>query len=54
MTLGIIGVVAALSITTLVQSYKKQVLVNQLKKAMSEISQGLKLMMAEDDVTSLT
>lgn len=53
-TLGIIGVVAALSITTLVQNYKKQVLVNQLKKAMSEISQGLKLMMAEDDVTSLT
>lgn len=53
-TLGIIGVVSALTISVLIQNHKKQVLVNQLKKAMSEISQGLQLMMAEDGVTSLT
>lgn len=53
-TLGIIGVVAALTIPTLIANHKKQVLVRQLQKAMSEISQGLQLMMAEDDVTSLT
>lgn len=53
-TLGIVGIVSALTIPTLIQNYKKQVLVNQLKKAMSEISQGLQLMMAEDEVTSLT
>lgn len=53
-TLGIVGIISALTIPTLIQNYKKQVLVNQLKKATSEISQGLKLMMAEDEVTSLT
>lgn len=53
-TLGIVGIVSALTIPTLIQNYKKQVLVNQLRKAMSEISQGLQLMMAEDEVTSLT
>lgn len=53
-TLGIVGIISALTIPTLIQNYKKQVLVNQLKKAMSEISQGLQLMMAEDEVTSLT
>lgn len=53
-TLGIVGIVSALTIPTLIQNYKKQVLVNQLKKSMSEISQGLQLMMAEDEVTSLT
>ncbi len=53
-TLGIIGVVSALTISTLIQNHKKQVLVNQLKKTTSEISQGLQLMMAEDEVTSLT
>lgn len=53
-TLGIVGIISALTIPTLIQNYKKQVLVNQLKKATSEISQGLQLMMAEDEVTSLT
>ena len=53
-TLGIVGIISALTIPTLIQNHKKQVLVNQLKKAMSEISQGLQLMMAEDEVTSLT
>ena len=53
-TLGIVGIVSALTIPTLIQNYKKQVLVNQLKKTISEISQGLQLMMAEDEVTSLT
>ena len=53
-TIAIVGIVAAITIPTLIQNYKKQVLVNQLKKAQSEISQGLKIMMAEDEVNSLT
>ena len=32
-TLGIIGVVAALTIPTLIQKYEKQVYITQLKKA---------------------
>ena len=40
-TLGIIGVVAALTIPTLIQNHKKQTTVTQLKKAYSEISQAL-------------
>ena len=46
-TLGIIGVVAALTIPTLVKDYKGKVLANQLKKGYSTISQAL-LMMYND------
>lgn len=38
-TLGIIGVVAAMTLPALINNYKKQQTVNQLKKAYSEISQ---------------
>ena len=38
-TLGIIGVVAALTLPSVIQSYKKQVTVNQLKKAYSTLGQ---------------
>ena len=38
-TLGVIGVVAAITMPTLVQNYQKQATVNQLKKAYSEFAQ---------------
>ena len=38
-TLGIIGVVAALTLPSVIQNYKKQVIVNQLKKAYSTLGQ---------------
>ena len=50
-TLGIIGVVAAITMPALIQNYKKHVVVNQLKKAYSEISQAIKL--AEIDYGSM-
>lgn len=41
-TLGIIGIVAAITIPTLIANYKKMVLKNQFKHAYSLISQALK------------
>ena len=52
-TLGIIGVVAAMTLPTLIANYQKQVYVNQLKKAYSSLSQGFTLMMAKEGVTEL-
>ena len=52
-TLGIIGVVAALTLPTLIANYQKQVYVNQLKKSVSSLSQGFALMMGKDGVTEL-
>ena len=52
-TLGIIGVVAALTLPTLISNYQKRVYVNQLKKSVSSLSNGFKLMMAKDGVTEL-
>ena len=52
-TLGIIGVVAALTLPTLIANYQKKVYVNQLKKSVSVLSNGFKLMMAHDGVTEL-
>ncbi len=49
-TLGIIGVVAALTLPSLIQNYQKQVYVNQLKKSYSTLSNGFRLMLATDDV----
>lgn len=45
-TLGIIGVVAALTLPSLIQKYQEQVLENQLKKMYSTISQGIQKAMA--------
>lgn len=53
-TLGVIGVVAALTMPSLIANYKKQVYVTQLKKSISTIEQGLQKLMAADDVTSLS
>ena len=40
-TLGVIGVVSAITMPTLIQNYQKQVTVTQLKKAYSEIAQAI-------------
>ena len=50
-TLGIIGVVAALTLPSLIQKYQDQVLENQLKKMYSTISQGVQKAMADDGVS---
>ena len=42
-TLGIIGVVAALTLPTLIQNHQKQVMLTQLKKAYSVLNQAFKL-----------
>ncbi|MBR6098887.1 type II secretion system protein, partial [bacterium] len=52
-TLGITGVVAALTLPTLISNYQKQVWVNQLKKSVSVLSQGFTTMMGHDGVTEL-
>ena len=49
-TLGIIGVVAAMTIPTLITNYQKRVYVVKLQKAMSVLNNGFKLMMAEEGV----
>ena len=52
-TLGIIGVVAAMTLPTLIQNHQKQVYVTQLKKSISVIQQGFKKMMADEEVDNL-
>jgi len=52
-TLGIIGVVAALVMPALIANYKKQVYVTQLKKTISAWEQGMNLMLATDGVDYL-
>lgn len=46
-TIGIIGVIAAMTMPALIQNYQKQQTVERFKKAYSEISQALKLAEAE-------
>lgn len=53
-TLGIIGVVAALVIPPLVQNYQKMTYVTGLKKAYSTFQQGIKLYMADQGTTDLS
>ncbi len=53
-TLGIIGVVAALTLPSLVANYQKTVYVNQLKKSVSVIENGFKMILADDGVDKLT
>ena len=52
-TLGIIGVVAALTLPTLIANYQKQVWVNQLKKTYSTLNEGVKQMVASEGCTTL-
>lgn len=53
-TLGIIGVVAALTIPTLIGKYQKLVWVAQLQKSYNTASNSLKQTMAIDEVTEFT
>ena len=47
-TLGIIGVVAAITMPTLIHNYQKQVTVNKLKKAYSVVNQAINLSIADN------
>ncbi len=53
-TLGIIGIVAAITLPALISNYQKIVYVNQLKKSVSVIEKGFKLILADDGVDRLT
>lgn len=50
-TLGIIGVVAAITLPTLIQNHQKQVYVNGLKKALSISQNMMKQMQADEGVS---
>ena len=50
-TLGIIGVVVAMTLPALIQNYKDKVLINQAKKSYSNFSNVLNLMKAQTEVT---
>lgn len=52
-TLGVIGVVAAMTMPSLVANYQKKVWVNQLKKTVSVMNQAFQKMLADDGVDSL-
>ncbi len=52
-TLGIIGVVASITLPALINNFKNQQYVNQLKKSYSEIGNTFKFMMAKEEVESL-
>lgn len=49
-TLGIIGVVAAMTLPTLIQNYQKQVYVTQLKKAYSVLGNAINKMAVDEGV----
>ena len=53
-TLGIIGVVAAITLPTLIQNYQKQVWVNQLKKAYSSLNNGVRQMIVDQGCSDVT
>lgn len=53
-TLGIIGVVAAMTLPTLIQKHQKQVYVNGLKKAISTSQNMLKQMQADEGASDLS
>ena len=52
-TLGIIGIVAALTLPGLLGNYKKQMYVSQLKKSVSTLEQGFRKAIADDGVDKL-
>ena len=53
-TLGIIGVVATLTIPTLVRDYQKKIYVASFKKAHAELTEALKRMRAVERVETVT
>ena len=50
-TLGVIGVVAALTMPALIQNYKYKVLQNQLKTAYSDLNQASKMFQVHNDMS---
>ncbi len=52
-TLGIIGVVAAMTIPTLITNYQKVQQVTKFKKAYATLDNGFKLMLAQEGVNAL-
>lgn len=52
-TLGIIGVVAAMTMPTLINKIDNKVLESQNKKAQSILANGIKSLMANEDVTTI-
>ena len=52
-TLGIIGVVAAITLPTLIKNYQKQVWVNQLKKEVSVLQNAVRTIIATEGVENL-
>ena len=52
-TLGIIGVVSAMTLPTLVKNHQRQVYVTQLHKVYNEVSQAAELYMRDSNVVSL-
>ena len=53
-TLGIIGIVAALTMPSLISNHKKKVYVTQLKKAVNTTTNGLKMILADSEVDTLS
>ena len=53
-TLGIIGVVAALTMPALISNHRKKVYVTQLKKSVNTVSNGVRLILAEHNVDKLS
>ena len=53
-TLGIIGIVAALTLPSVVAHYKEKVLVTQVKKAYSEMQNALKMYSAQNNCSDIT
>lgn len=49
-TLGIIGVVAAMTLPTLISNVQDKILESQAKKAANVVANGYKLMMAQDEI----
>lgn len=52
-TLGIIGVVSAMTVPNLVRNYQNKALVNQLHKVYTEFSQAVELYMSDQKVESM-
>ena len=52
-TLGIIGVVVAVTLPTLIQKYQKKTYIEGLKVGVSILEQGFKVAMADDGVDNL-
>ena len=52
-TLGIIGVVAAMTMPTLVENHQKKVYIVQLQKVYTELAQAAKRVLTDNNAVSL-